>query len=189
MRHLQNAHWPCVPTVRMDKSLTSGVAKRQSLVRKLHDGPKNGTNLKVSNSCIWRRTKAIRVSKRLVFTALFSAACVVPTPHAVVWCLSSPKCVRMMYVTQDSFACQTQTNQQQANTKLHVAIMLRPNRISDRPLYRPISDINFVSYMCNQCPGLTFYKLLCCRKEAARCLVSVSSYIQQYQTSSTVFYC
>ena len=34
-----------------------------------------------------------------------------------------------------------------------------------------------------------FYKQLCCRKEAARCFVSVSSQLQQYKTSSGVFYC
>ena len=32
-------------------------------------------------------------------------------------------------------------------------------------------------------------KQLCCRKEAARCFVSVSSQLHQYKTSSRVFYC
>jgi len=36
----------------------------------------------------------------------------------------------------------------------------------------------------------TYYynKKLCCRREAARCFVSVSSSLQQYNTSSAVFY-
>ena len=33
------------------------------------------------------------------------------------------------------------------------------------------------------------YKQHCCRKEAARCFVSVSNQLQQYKTSSRVFYC
>ena len=40
-----------------------------------------------------------------------------------------------------------------------------------------------------QLPPLVRNKQLCCRREAARCLVSVSSQLRQCDTSSAVFYC
>ena len=61
----------------------------------------------------------------------------------------------------------------------------RRKLVDSHPPNRPISSASRVPSPSSQhrLLAIAAYKQLCCRKEAARCFVSVSSQLQQYKTS------